>query len=81
MPRADQVEELGAVAVDAERVRQRQRHLAAGGVGDRRRPRGRRPWPRGAVEQIALEIDDRGCRRSSVGVDVVRRRDPRQTPR
>ena len=58
----DQVQELGPVPLDTERVRERQRHLAPGFLGDLRGlpERGLRFR---SVEQIALEIDDLRRRR------------------
>ena len=66
----DKVAEVGAMTLDAERVGERQRHLGAGGVGDRgglakRLLRQRR------VKQIAFEIGDLGGA-DEAGVDVVR---------
>ena len=68
--RAHQVEELVAVAVDAERIRQRHRHFAPGGMRQLRRLPDRFLGAR-RVPQIALEIGDRGAR-SLVGLDVFR---------
>ena len=54
---AHQIEKLVAVAIDAERIRQRQRHLAAGAVRD---GRGLHEGFLGAlgIPEIAFEIDD-----------------------
>jgi hypothetical protein len=65
----DQVGELGAPAVDAEGVRERERDLAAVAVGELRRLQAGRLGAR-PVPQIALEVDDPG--RGDLGfVDVV----------
>ena len=41
----DQLAELGAVALDAERIGERERDLAAGVARERRGAAGSRPWP------------------------------------
>ena len=63
------VEELGAVAVDAERIRQGERHLPPGlGRDLRRLPEG--GLGLGPVEQVAFEIEDaRGA--DELGVDFA----------
>ena len=65
----DELQPLGSVPVDAERVGQRQRHLVAGLVRD---PRGLavRLLGLGPVPEVALEVHD-PRRRHHVGVDVV----------
>ena len=70
--RAHQVEELVAVAVDAETVRQRHRDFAAGRMRVARRQPDRLLGAR-RVPEIALEIGDLGARRL-VGLDVLRAR-------
>ena len=65
----DQIAERGAMALDAERVGQRQRHLMPGAMGDcgGLAERLLRQW---RVEQIAFEIGDLGGG-DERGVDVV----------
>ena len=66
---ADQLQELGAVPVDAERIGEAERHLPPGLGRDLGRLAERR-LGLGPVEQVALEIDDaRGA--DQLGIDLA----------